>query len=499
MMIAVARQVALLLTALLAAHLLRCDALSIDRPSPSSLRMSAASAPVSSTLPSSSRRSFVILGGTGRIGTAVASHLLLRAPESKIVLAGRDEKRGRDAVGEVLGEHPKSFTAKSDGESSSDDDRVSFVQLDWRDEEALAKAVEGADCLIHTAGPYLGEEPIPLSVAIRSRLKAYVDVSDPLDFLDESLSMSDCAASAGLSAVLAAGAFPGMSNVLSVEAAKTVTGGRKEGVRDMRFNYFTAGLGGSGDVNLYITNLGFGEPMAQFDKGSLRFFEALSGLLLGKVSFFIEGDAGKDAGFGNEEAMSKIGRQTVFSWPFPEAATVPRSLGGISGDSSAAMGTAPDVWNGMLGILVSLVPRPLWRSSSFSQFLADFSQPLVKATDVLLRLVSSDDVGETHAMRIDVTGECGTTVAVVQAHESFRRCVGQSCAEFAMDMLENPSPGVQLTEERYFNDDARRRIIQRLTSTPGTMAFTGPVEVNAPSTPSKMEDAIAAANRAETK
>jgi len=30
-------------------------------------------------------------------------------------------------------------------------------------------------------------------------------------------------------------------------------------VQDLTFNYFTAGLGGSGDVNLYITNVGFGE------------------------------------------------------------------------------------------------------------------------------------------------------------------------------------------------------------------------------------------------
>lgn len=61
--------------------------------------------------------------------------------------------------------------------------------------------------------------------------------------------------------------------------------------------------------------------------------------------------------------------------------------------------------------------------------LAKFSKPLVAVTDLF--------VGETHAMRIDVTGEDGRTVSVVQAHESFRRVVGQSCAEFTLALLES--------------------------------------------------------------
>ena len=191
--------------------------------------------------------------------------------------------------------------------------------------------------------------------------------------------------------------------------------------------------------------------MAQYERGKLRLFEALSGLILGKISFFLSETEWSNkslVGFGNDEARTRVGKQTVFAWPFPEAATVPAELG-ICGESSAAMGTAPDVWNDMLGLLVFIVPRQLWRSKSFSKFLADFSQPLVKATDYLLKMTSPGDVGETHAMRVDVTSTDGCAVSVVQAHESFRRCVGQSCAEFALDLLEHPSPGVQLPEQRY--------------------------------------------------
>ena len=73
------------------------------------------------------------------------------------------------------------------------------------------------------------------------------------------------------------------------------------------------------------------------------------------------------------------------------------------GKSSAAMGTAPDVWNDMLELLVNIVPRQLWQSKSVSKFLADFSQPLVKATDYLLEMTSPGDVGKTHALRVGVT------------------------------------------------------------------------------------------------
>lgn len=267
-------------------------------------------------------------------------------------------------------------------------------------------------------------------------------------------------------------------------------------------------------MNLYITNLGFGEGMVQYDQGKVRTFEALSGLLLGKVSFFLEdneiperkGKGDDDANyenFGNDAAKERIGSRTVFAWPFPEAATTPRELG-ATGDSSAAMGTAPELWNFMLGALVSIVPRNLWRSERFSKFLADFSQPLVKATDAWLKAASPSsglDAGETHAMRVDVTAADGSGASIVQGHESFRRCVGQSCAEFALDLLEHPSPGVRLPEQRYRlgvdGDLARRRIVRKLTGTPGTFCFEGPTRSGAPSPPTEMGEALARATQDE--
>ena len=44
-------------------------------------------------------------------------------------------------------------------------------------------------------------------------------------------------------------------------------------VHDLNFSYFTAGLGGSGAVNLYITNEGFGEGVVVLrDSGAALHF-----------------------------------------------------------------------------------------------------------------------------------------------------------------------------------------------------------------------------------
>ena len=89
-----------------------------------------------------------------------------------------------------------------------------------------------------------------------------------------------------------------------------------EPVEDLTFSYFTAGLGGSGAVNLDITNYGFGPPMARYVDGALAKCEAYAGTDLGTADYFLDGDDGRT--------------EDVWAWPFPEAATVAEELA-ISG------------------------------------------------------------------------------------------------------------------------------------------------------------------------
>lgn len=143
--------------------------------------------------------------------------------------------------------------------------------------------------------------------------------------------------------------------------------------------------------------------------------------------------------------------------------------------------------------MVNVVPRGWWKMKRFSQGLADFSQPLVTVTDRF--------TGETHAMRVETTAEDGSRVTAVQAHTSFRLCVGQSCAEFTLALLEArgvhgvaarggglsdpaapqapqqaealraalPEAGVFLPEDLFASEGARAAMLERLLHVPGTL------------------------------
>ena len=233
----------------------------------------------------------VIIGGTGRIGTAVASHLLsISDGNVQVVLAGRDEGKGGAALDEILSEATKGS--------------VEFVMCDFRDSNDLKALLDGAAAVVHTAGPYAGEEPLVLKAAIDCKVPVYVDLSDPIDYLDAAKAIGQAAAGTSETiALCAAGAFPGLSNVLAMECADQLN----EPVRDVDFSYFTAGLGGSGEVNLYITNEGFGEPVPVYRNGEYA-PQMESGANTRKVEFFLE---------EGEPSQKLVGERDVWSMALP--------------------------------------------------------------------------------------------------------------------------------------------------------------------------------------
>lgn len=157
-------------------------------------------------------------------------------------------------------------------------------------------------------------------------------------------------------------------------------------------------------------------------------------------------------------------------------------------------------------LMVRSLPRTIWRSQLFCHSLALFSLPLVSITDRY--------VGETHAMRIDLTGAKGSRIAAVQAHRSFRRIVGQSAAEFALAMIRHPvshgleaaaaanpagalaaellpiPPGVWTPEELARDPNERRSLLARMLRVEGTLNFGVRVLEYAPGTPPKRPLAV---------
>eukprot|EP00954_Amorphochlora_amoebiformis_P007904 611063-Amorphochlora_amoeboformis.AAC.1 len=101
----------------------------------------------------------LLLGGTGRIGTVVAMHLLSRSPDIQVVLAGRNEGKGRAAVEEIRsGGEGKARNQsllrgwREEIPANIPKDRVQFQRLDWRDSKSLASALQNeVDAVVHTA------------------------------------------------------------------------------------------------------------------------------------------------------------------------------------------------------------------------------------------------------------------------------------------------------------------------------------------------------------
>eukprot|EP00439_Symbiodinium_sp_Y106_P051404 s389_g6.t2 len=213
----------------------------------------------------------------------------------------------------------------------------------------------------------------------------------------------------------------------------------------MNFAYFTAGLGGSGAVNLLITNLGFGDPVPVF-RGGAYAPQRVAGAEPRRVEFFLD---------ESDPAFEFVGERDVWSWPFPEAGTVPR-LVGITGNSSTGMGTAPGIWTLDDG----------W----FSEGLAWFSLPMVWFTDQFVK--------ETHAMRVEVTTSDGRRCVAVQTHESFRRCVAQLIQTKVLVGGQTSTsssglswrPGVFLPETLAEDEATRSDLFQRLSQTEGTVS-----------------------------
>ena len=73
-----------------------------------------------------------------------------------------------------------------------------------------------------------------------------------------------------------------------------------------------------------------------------------------------------------------------------------------------------------------------------------------------------------------MTGVDGTRVSAVQAHTSFRRVVGQCCAEFTNALMAGqgstlPAAGVFLPESLFAAAEVRGPMLERLLSVDGTL------------------------------
>ena len=134
------------------------------------------------------------LGGYGKVGLPAVKLLAQSDLITKIAVAGRSQERAAAAAAEI-------------GE------KAVAVQADGTDEQRLASLLDGYDIVVNAA--YKNTAPTILQAAMRVGIH-YCDVQDSVDDL---LQLGSEAKAAGITAIVATGYSPCISNLMGIHAA----------------------------------------------------------------------------------------------------------------------------------------------------------------------------------------------------------------------------------------------------------------------------------------
>jgi len=356
-------------------------------------------------------RRVVVLGGTGRVGSATAAALVKTDGRARVVLGGRSRERAAEASSR----HPALASA-------------TFVEVDVLDKASVKRAIEGADLVINTAGPFQRRESCAaLEAAIECGVK-YLDVCDDASYGAAAKKLSDKAKNAGVAAITCAGIYPGVSNLMARDVLESMKAeyraqegneGKEPEVEYVLYNYFTAGSGGVGTTILATSYLLCGEEVVCWEDGKRITAQPASQR---KVVDFGKG----------------VGRREVFLYNLPEVSSTKEYLGART--VKARFGTSPGLWNGAMVAIANLVPKSLLENQDAMKALAEFTAPIVRAVDSM--------VGETTSIRVEVKLKDGKQAVGLYTHPRLSECVGTCTAAFAASMLEGGcASGVWYPEE----------------------------------------------------
>jgi len=303
-------------------------------------------------------KTVAVVGGAGRIGATTAAILRDRMPDLGLVVVGRSRARGEAVVAD-LGPGAR------------------FVQADMRDADGLRNAVDGVDCVVHAAGPFVDTEPRVLDAALAVGA-GYVDVCDDASYTRWVQQRAVETRRRGLSAVTGAGVYPGVTNLL---AAEIVDAARSEGreVEELDISLFAAGSGGAGPAILAATFALAARP----------------------ANWYVQGERTLVPGFSHRRVVDfgePVGKRAVYSLELPCADTLHSSFG--TPTISVRFGIAPEIWN--LATLV-VTRRPFSAITGNPERARGFVDRIGGVVDFVDRFV-----GVAVAVRVDAVDSAGT-------------------------------------------------------------------------------------------
>lgn len=188
------------------------------------------------SMPQTSAPQVLVLGGQGRIGQGVAADLCRQTP-AHLTLTGRQQRLDAAALGP----------------------RQKFLALDLEDESGLEAAIAAHDLIIHCAGPFSYRDDRVLQSCIRAGVN-YLDVADNPPYIRQALSLRAAAQSAGITAIVGSGVFPGLSNSMARQGIDQLQ--QQGAIADhLQLSYVVAGSGGAGPTVMRTTFLELQHPI----------------------------------------------------------------------------------------------------------------------------------------------------------------------------------------------------------------------------------------------
>jgi saccharopine dehydrogenase-like NADP-dependent oxidoreductase len=167
----------------------------------------------------------VVLGGAGKMGCISVQDLAGDDRVSEVVIADQDLTQAR-VVAETVGSS-----------------KIGIQAVDARDQDSLAKALQGADACLNATVYYFN---LPIMEACLAALVPYTDMGGLFHTTRKQLALSDRFAEAGISAVLGLGSAPGMPNIQAryaadrldtIETIRIYDGIKPPPPDDLRFTY----------------------------------------------------------------------------------------------------------------------------------------------------------------------------------------------------------------------------------------------------------------------
>ena len=229
----------------------------------------------------------LILGGCGYMGSSAARDLIKSDEVTQVILADRKI--------DMTNVH----------ESVQNSQKISTLNLDVTDFQALVKAMRDSDVVVNDVGPYSKFGIKPVEAAIAAGV-SYVDICDDCNVTKEIFKLDESAKKAGVSICTGFGGSPGITNILARFAADKL-----DNVDEIRVLWTVA-------LNDSFGQAGLTQAMSQF---------------IGNVTQYIDGQwVDVPAGSGGEEVdfTGSLGKTQVYYAAHPEALTLPRYIPGVN-------------------------------------------------------------------------------------------------------------------------------------------------------------------------